>query len=246
MRAAEFLQRCLDAGMPTDMALTAMRAFEAEVEIVIDITLDKRRSKDRERQAKKRERDNVKSREVTLDVVTPVTSRDQRDAKDAPAPVHTRGENNLSRLVDTSSAAAVVAEAREPICDWPDGDANQHAKLLAQLAGTSRLDPARQPGLATTLGRLAAWKRDGASWTYDVVPAVTIMSQKRGPPIATWKYFDPAIAQSIADNRRALEIPQANGPRHERPNRSAKLDAKLDNMASSQRGFALASARRAV
>jgi hypothetical protein len=86
VRAAEFLQRCLDAGMPTDMALTAMRAFEAEVEIVIDMTLEKRRVKDRERQAKKRERDHVKSRDVTLLPVTHVTSCDERDAKDARAP----------------------------------------------------------------------------------------------------------------------------------------------------------------
>jgi hypothetical protein len=244
VRAAEFFQRCLDAGMPTDMAITAMRAFEAEVEIVIDMTLDKRRSSDRARQAKKREKDNVKSREVTLEPVTHVTTRDQRDGQDARAPVHTRGENNLSRLVDTSFADVVVAEAREAGSDWPAGKAAQHAKLLVEAVSSSRLDPSRMPDLVTTAGLLDAWKRCGASWEHDVLPVVTALTRKTGPPIRNWKYFDPAIAQSVADNRRALQIPAANGPRHERPDPpSPKFDRKQANLERSIRG-AQSAARR--
>lgn len=59
----------------------------------------------------------------------------------------------------------------------------------------------------TTSGRLAAWKRDGASWEHDVVPVVTALCGKQRGPISTWKFFDPAIGRSVADNRAALEIP---------------------------------------
>jgi hypothetical protein len=61
----------------------------------------------------------------------------------------------------------------------------------------------------TTRGRLAAWKRDGASWEHDVLPVVTGLCAGRRSRIASWKFFDQAIARSIADNRAALEIPEA-------------------------------------
>ncbi len=93
--------------------------------------------------------------------------------------------------------------------DWPRGQAMDWAMALVRAAKTVRLDVSRQPGLVTTMGRLAAWKRDGASWEHDVVPVVTSLAQRTGPPISTWKFFDAAIAQSIADNRKALIIPEA-------------------------------------
>ncbi|WP_341020931.1 helix-turn-helix domain-containing protein [Brevundimonas diminuta] len=104
-----------------------------------------------------------------------------------------------------------VVESPEPIPanDWPEGDARRHAELLVELAATVRLDVARQPGLTLTAGRLAAWRRDGASWEHDVVPVVTSLARKRGQAIASWKFFDAAVAQSIADNRQALKIPEA-------------------------------------
>lgn len=46
MRATEFIKRCLEAGMPLDMALTASKAFEAECEIVVEEALQKVRAKD--------------------------------------------------------------------------------------------------------------------------------------------------------------------------------------------------------
>ncbi|MGX5635361.1 helix-turn-helix domain-containing protein [Brevundimonas diminuta ATCC 11568] len=104
-----------------------------------------------------------------------------------------------------------VVESPEPTPanDWPEGDARRHAELLVELAATVRLDVARQPGLTLTAGRLAAWRRDGASWEHDVVPVVTSLARKRGQAIASWKFFDAAVAQSIADNRQALRIPEA-------------------------------------
>lgn len=82
MRTPEFIQRCLDAGIPVAMALTAAKAFEAECEIALEELLDARRAKDRARQAKHREKAareqtaNVMSRDVTLDGVTDVQERD--------------------------------------------------------------------------------------------------------------------------------------------------------------------------
>jgi hypothetical protein len=212
-----------------------------------DKAAEKRREWDRKRKAEKEAAKKSGGNPVES-TRTPVEQVEIHPTKDAPAPVHTRGENNLSRLVDTCSAAVVVAEAREPGSDWPQGKAAEHAKLLVELTASRWLDPSKQQLLVTTTGRLDAWKRDGASWEHDVVPVVTTIARARGSPIKSWKFFDDAIGQSIADNRRALEIPTAaNGPRHERPDQpSAKLAAKLDNMASAQRGFALASARRAL
>ncbi|MFI8684074.1 helix-turn-helix domain-containing protein [Brevundimonas diminuta] len=124
---------------------------------------------------------------------------------------------------------ATVVESPEPTPanDWPEGDARRHAELLVELAATVRLDVARQPGLTLTAGRLAAWRRDGASWEHDVVPVVTSLARKRGQAIASWKFFDAAVAQSIADNRQALNIPEA---RH-----AAQTDDRVSDRQSSRR-----------
>jgi hypothetical protein len=61
-----------------------------------------------------------------------------------------------------------------------------------------------------------AWKREGASWEHDVLPVVAGVCANRRSRIASWKFFDQAVARSIADNRAALEIPiaqpRATGP----------------------------------
>ncbi|QBX38655.1 helix-turn-helix domain-containing protein [Brevundimonas sp. S30B] len=120
----------------------------------------------------------------------------------------------VAQAPETVSPAVVETPALAPASDWPEGDTRRHAELLAQAAQTVRLDPARQPGLTLTAGRLAAWRRDGASWEHDVVPVVTTIAAKRGPLIASWKFFDAAIAQSISDNAAALTLPEA---RHASP-----------------------------
>lgn len=161
------------------------------------------------------------------------------------AVVDARGAEIATAPMVTIIQTAVVED------DWPDGDAKAWSAELVGEAGTVMLDPARQPGLATTLGQLVAWKRDGASWRYDVVPVVTTLAQKARRPIATWKFFAPAIAQSIADNRAALSIPEARphaSPADEhRP--SAKLSAKRANLdrhyAGAEQAAGLVAARRA-
>lgn len=111
--------------------------------------------------------------------------------------------------------AAIEGEMLPPVFmdgpnDWPAGDAGRHAEMLVEEAATVHLDPTRQPGLATTTGRIHAWRRDGASWEHDVLPVVRAAAQRQRGPIRSWKFFDAAIAQSIADNRAALMIPAAH------------------------------------
>ena len=140
-----------------------------------------------------------------------------------------------ARAQTNAQAVPVVqTTTTPPECDdWPDGDTRRHAALLVAEARTVHLDPSRQPGLATTLGRLLAWRRDGASWQHDVVPVVVTLARKQRRAIGTWKFFDAAIAQSIADNRAALSIPEAQSHASQtdahRP--SAKLSAKRANLA---------------
>jgi hypothetical protein len=181
---------------------------------------------------RKRDENVTKSRScVTGDGVT---KRDEITLQRDEITPLARVEDNLLTTV-VSGLAAVDVEARDP-GDWPMGDANVWASCLVEAASTSRLDPSRTPGLITTLGCLVRWKRGGASWQFDVLPIVTSICRKRGPPISTWTYFDKPIAQSVADNRKALEIPEAS---HERPKPSDKRAAREDNLG---RGFRVAMA----
>jgi hypothetical protein len=134
--------------------------------------------------------------------------------------------------------------------DWPEGDARRHAEMLVDLARTVHLDPSRQPGLVTTAGQLHAWRRDGASWEHDVVPVVTAIAQKQRRAIASWKFFAAAVAQSIADNRAALSIPEAqtHASQTDAHRPSPKLVAKRDNLArhyaGAEQAIGLVAARR--
>ena len=208
MRATEFIQRCLDAGMPLDMALMASKAFEAEVQIAVEEVLDARRAKDRERQAKHRAKkadgngDNVTSRDITSKDVNPVSERDLTCER-------ARVRDISPRLVISGSAVAVVERERDSETDWPAGSAKDHAKLLVELAGSPWLDPTKSLDLVTTTGLIAGWKREGASWEHDVKPVVLGLTAKRRARIGSWKFFSGAVAQQIADNRAALAIPEA-------------------------------------
>lgn len=141
----------------------------------------------------------------------------RKPADTTPARTHVRDIS--PRLVISGDVGGGGGEARERASDdWPEGKARDHAKLLVETVASPRLDPSKSPGLVTTMGRLEAWKRDGASWEHDVVPVVTALCAKQRGPVSTWKFFDQAIARSIADNRAALEIPEADArPRAQGP-----------------------------
>lgn len=126
----------------------------------------------------------------------------------------------LARVVDITSSTENTGLADAVVDDWPVGDLV--TRLSSEIA-SPRLDPSKAVGLITTSGRLAAWKREGASWHHDVIPVVRGLCSKRGPPISSWKYFDDAIAQSIASNREALKIPA-----HERPRQDSYTPSATD------------------
>ncbi|MFZ2252669.1 MAG: helix-turn-helix domain-containing protein [Minisyncoccia bacterium] len=102
------------------------------------------------------------------------------------------------------------AVGRERESDWPEGDP---AKVLISEIASPWLDPHKTAGLVTTAGRVSAWRREGASWQDDVIPVIAGICQRRKAPVSSWQFFDAAIAQSIANNRAGLTIPEARaGP----------------------------------
>jgi hypothetical protein len=206
------------AGVDAATVIKAVRAHE-----------DRRQADDAEKRAKaaakkrrQRAEDEAKRAAVSPDVAgtngdkaghagTAGDGGGQSGTKDAAAPVHTRGENNLSRLEVTGFVGG-VGETREPdqqTDDWPKGDAVQHVKLLVAHVASPWLDPQKSPDLITTRARLAAWKRDGASWVHDVLPTIEGLCANRRSAVSSWKFFDAAMGRAIAENRRALEIPEA-------------------------------------
>ncbi len=139
------------------------------------------------------------------------------------------GEDAVAAREPANDPVPVVQVVEAVVSDWPEGKAPDHAALLCDLAASPYLDWVKQPGLCQTNGQLHAWRRDGASWEHDVVPVVTALARKARRPISSWKFFAPAIAQSIADNRQALNIPEA---RHAAPSDVRRTDrhvAVLDN-----------------
>lgn len=138
------------------------------------------------------------------------------DSPEGAAPAHVRSARvviPLSSSLRSEEVGGGGGECAGATCDWPDGKASDHVRLLVEAVASPRLDPTKSPGLITTSGRLAAWKRDGASWEHDVVPVVTAVCAKQRSLVATWKFFDQAVGRSISDNREALSIPEASAPR---------------------------------
>lgn len=127
------------------------------------------------------------------------------DSSESPQGLGLQGTETGTGIKLTADDASV----RRAVDDWPTGLAADHARLLCDAAATVHLDLSRQPGLTTTLGRVHAWRSAGASWDHDVLPVVTSIARKARRAISSWKFFDDAIAQSIADNRAALTIPEA-------------------------------------
>lgn len=151
-----------------------------------------------------------------------------REANASDLPTYTEPEPEPEEVVAVVERASADATAD----DWPDGDAQAHAAILTAITASPFLDPDKSPMLVTTAGRLVAWRRDGASWERDVVPTVAGLCRGRNSPISTWKFFDSAIAQSLADSRRPIQI-QTQRQGHERSdpdNRSARYVARLGDI----------------
>jgi hypothetical protein len=189
------------------------------------------RSSGAERQA--RYRDNKRNAGVTR-----VTAGDAQGdaltvtsgpAKDAPAPTYTRGEDNLSRLVDTGTNLTSLYSAGEPDLDWP-GDAKPSRAYLDQLQAAVReaagaaLNPTATKlfSLAPILALGRIGKGPPCDLQADVLPTIRARAAKAAPQsIGGWDYFTKACEE--ARDRRlagAGEVRDLRPSGHDPPRRS--------------------------
>lgn len=187
-----------------------------------DLAAEKRRAYDRQRKASKAIRNstgNSTGKQPDHSTGIPHGIPPETPTLTRVRDINSTSENNLSSVV------VVLPRPEIPQDDWPKGDL---LKLLVEAAESPRLDPQKSERLFLSSGRITAWRGLGASWVHDVLPVVTTISRQRGQPIGTWTYFDKAIAQSIADNRKALNIPEAAS--HEQPNRQQRPTPREDRL----------------
>jgi hypothetical protein len=92
---------------------------------------------------------------------------------------------------EKKEAAAAASRATD---DWPDGKAHDWRDALIAVCGPGLGDPAKEPGLTTTLAELVRWRQAGCSWELDVIPIVAGRTAKaRGSPIRTWTVLSPDV-----------------------------------------------------
>lgn len=207
MSAIAFLRQLLSDGLNLEAALIAADRFEQRAEAAETARVASRRVKDAARKQAQRLREcHAESRGhavTSRDSAGPAPHVGERPQVVTPSLPSLRSEELGGGGVEARALAII------PVDDWPAGSADAHAKLLVAEVASPWLDPNKSPDLVTTRGRLAAWRRDGASWESDVLPVVTGLCANRRGKVASWKYFDDAVARSISDNRAALEIPEA-------------------------------------
>lgn len=213
MSVVGFIRKAIAAGLDMETALKMGEAFESEVAIMVP-ALTARQARNRRYYDSKRLN---ASEDKTIETVSVVS--------DAPKTPPSRTQVVVSSLPSLRSEEVVgggvgSASAIPASDDWPAGKADAHSRLLVELVASPWLDPQKSPDLVTTRGRIAAWRRDGASWEHDVLPVVTGLCANRRSRVSSWKFFDAAISRSIAENRAALEIPEACGQRQTGPPRS--------------------------
>lgn len=195
------------AGATPEMILAVVEVHEATTADA----LARRRSSDAARQQAQRDKkNNVKSRDVTQTVNGHADSSPHVGER---AQVVTPFSSSLrSEEVGVGGGERERERFPDPE-DWPPGKASDHARLIVETVASPWLDPDKSPDLVTTAGRFVAWRRQGASWEHDVLAVISGLCAKRRSRVSSWKYFDEAIARSIADNRAALVIPIAGSVR---------------------------------
>ncbi|MGV3580013.1 helix-turn-helix domain-containing protein [Brevundimonas sp.] len=163
------------------------------------------------------------------------------------------GLTSFEQLGEQEGEDADVTRDAEPtpVEDWPAGKSLEHARALIAEAATPNLNLERTPQLLTTITLLSRWRKAGASWEHDVVPVVTGLARKSRTPITSWKFFDAAVAQAIADNRQALTLPEARNARPAHvPSADQRVVARRENRdrsgAGAERAVDVMAARRAL
>lgn len=155
---------------------------------------------------------------------TPLETRRDTPGEAETSPRGAEKETEVEVEVEVIEVGGGVARERATD-DWPSGPWD---KLLVAIAASPWLDLTKSLGLVTSAGRIAAWRREGASWEFDVVPVVTGMAQSAREPIGSWTYFDRRIARTAADNRKAMEAPLAGRGASHQPYRPAGNWSALD------------------
>lgn len=208
MSTADLIADLIKAGVaPELVGRVAAAIADAAKPASADDAAERRRAWDREYRRQKRE-SGGKSGGQTEPQHPEMSGGNRVEIHPTSAAPRARGEDNPLRLVTTGGTD--VEETREAD-DWPEDRVRRHFEILVEAVASPQLDPSKSPDLVTTAGRLAAWRRDGASWRNDVLPVVAGLCAKSRSRIASWKFFDAAIGRSIAENRACLEIPESAG-----------------------------------
>jgi hypothetical protein len=232
MKIVAFLQELLGRGMALADAMAMASAFEDSIDLargtsLVPSTLEKRRAYDRERKAAKK----AESGNSTGIPPEPCDAQFHRNSTGIPPETPPLAHVRDKPLTKVLSGITTAADEMRASDDWPEGSVKEHAAHLVEICATTKLDTARQGGLTLTLARLNAWKVAGASWEFDVVPVVSTLVAKARKPITSWKYFDDAIADSIAANREALTIPEAANVTQIRPGTGPPRQSITDRIA---------------
>lgn len=207
---ASAVRELIALGVQGDALVSAIERIEngaMDTARQADEAAERRRAYDRER--KRQKRNSTGNPRNSADTECPQMSTGiPRNSTGQERTPLARVLDNLLDSTPLDGTGVVVSLAD----GWPLGDAQDHVRHLVAIANSPNLDPHKSDGLITTAARLAAWRAAGASWANDVLPVVTTQARRMTEPIATWKFFDRAIAKSIANNRQALEIPNAQRP----------------------------------
>lgn len=236
MRTPEFIKRCMDAGIPLDMALTAAKAFEAECELAVGEVMEARRAKERARQAKHRAKTNecnVVSRDQTLSsvserdltgertqVVTPsLPSLPSEVQEELKTPISPDGEMRpkaqpVSRFAKPNGFAqfweAYPSKVGKPVAE------KAYAKALKRIPG-----PDPPAVLLAAIGRA----RTSRKWLDGIIPNPS-----------TWLNQDRWLDEPA-------EVISLHGQPHERPDNDPKFNRRQANYAASDAGFDAAAGR---
>lgn len=192
----------LAAGMPAEAIVAAVEEMEAAT------TPERSARQERNARYYAARKERLKASEKRLKTSEPEASekrlKTSESVLNSDALAHVRDITTNSEIYPR---VGVVVEREGD--DWPDGDANHHAKLILTEVASPWLDPNKSLALNTTIGRLAAWRKAGASWRFDVLPTVRAAVARRRDPVRSWKFFEEAVLRSAAENRAALTIPEA-------------------------------------
>jgi hypothetical protein len=201
-KARELIKKLVALGVdPIDAAEVITEAMGAGAAMVVtDSAAEKRRAYDRERKAK--------MRNSTGFPVDSEADQFHRNSTGIPPEPRAHVRDITSTSENNHLIGDVVREAGNSD-DWPEGDAHHHAALIVAEVGSPWLDPHKATALISTEGQIAAWRRDGASWRFDVLAVIRGAMARQRKPVNSWRWFNNAVAQSIADNRAALAIPEA-------------------------------------